>query len=224
MKILLVEDEEFLREYIESILKESGFESIAFDSIKPVLAKKQFLTCDLIILDLVVKNSRGEDLIREVRKEKCNIPILVLSALGQISSKIDVLNIGADDYMVKPFDKEELLARINAIYRRNILKNNLKKDFEKDNKTFFYWKENKVVLNEGEILLSKKETELLYELFKRKGETVKNEDLLLKIWGGKLGYQSNVVQSTTRRLKNKWIKISKNYPIKNVHGVGYVYK
>ena len=103
---------------IGKALKRYGYKITICHSPKRVLKNGLEFNHDLIILDLMFPNERGEDFVAELRKKKINIPILVLSALSEVGSKIDLLKLGADDYMIKPFSSQELLARIEALERR----------------------------------------------------------------------------------------------------------
>ena len=219
MKILVVEDEEKIASFIQEILEHEGNLVTTCDSIEEVTKKGYEMTHDLIILDLMLAGKRGEFFVKEVRKRRLNIPILVLSALGRISNKIELLNLGADDYMTKPFDAEELIARINAMYRR-YLQMERKDQIGYAGFTFFR-KQNKIKREGKVIVLTKKEGELLEFLLQNEGKTVRTEDIIRKIWGAKITYHSNVVQATIRRLRKKVDEGFSHKLIENRHGIGY---
>jgi len=219
MKILVIEDEEKIASFIQKVLEQEGNLITVCDSIEEVNKKGYEMTHDVIILDLMLAGKRGEFFVKEIRKHRLNIPILVLSALGRISNKIELLNLGADDYMTKPFDAEELIARVNAIYRR-YLQMERKDQLSYGDFTFFR-KQNKIKRQGKEIVLTKKEGELLEFLLQNEGKTVRTEDIIRKIWGAKITYHSNVVQATIRRLRKKVDSGFENKLIENRHGIGY---
>lgn len=219
MKILVVEDEEKIASFIQEVLEREGNLATTCDSIEEVTKKGYEMTHDLIILDLMLAGKRGEYFVKDVRKRRLNIPILVLSALGRISNKIELLNLGADDYMTKPFDAEELVARINAMYRRYLHME--RKDHMSYGEFTFFRKQNKIKREGKNIVLTKKEGELLEFLLQNEGKTIRTEDIIRKIWGAKITYHSNVVQATIRRLRKKVDEGFEHKLIENRHGIGY---
>lgn len=219
MKILLIEDEEKIAKFIRSVLESERNLVTVCDSIEEASKHGYEITHDLIILDLMLAGKRGEFYVKDIRKKRLNVPILVLSALGRISNKIELLNLGADDYMTKPFDADELIARVNAVYRRYLAME--RKDHMKFGNFEFYRKQNKIKREGKEIVLTKKEGELLELLLQNKGKTVRMEDIVRKIWGSKITYHSNVVQATVRRLRGKVDSGFETKLIENRHGIGY---
>ena len=221
MKILVVEDEKQIADFISEVLMKDGHAVTVCDSVDAVLKNKWASHHDAIVLDLMLAGGkRGDELVRALRKSKSSIPILVLSALGQISSKVDLINMGADDYMTKPFDVQEFLARLQALYRRHLEKQ--PNDLATYGDIHFYWKQGKMTRAGKEIRLTKKESDLLQFLLERKGEVVSFEDILMRVWRAKIGYHSNVVQSLVRRLRQKMDTGFEQEIIHNAHGVGYV--
>lgn len=219
MKILVIEDEEKIASFIQTVLKNEGNFVTVCDSIEKAAEHQYEGTHDLIVLDLMLRGKRGEFYVKEIRKKRLNIPILVLSALSRIEDKIELLNIGADDYMTKPFDAQELIARVNAMYRRYLQSE--RKDQLNYGDFSFYQKQNKVKREGKEIILTKKEGELLEFLLQNKGKTVRTEDIIRKIWGAKPTYHSNIVQATIRRLRKKMDTGFSHKLIENRHGIGY---
>jgi len=219
MKILVVEDEEKIASFIQKILEQEGNLVTVCDSIEEIGKKGYEMTHDIIILDLMLIGKRGEFFVKDVRKRRLNIPIMVLSALGRISNKIELLNLGADDYMTKPFDAQELIARVNAMYRRYLQMD--RKDHQQFGGFSFYRKQNRIVRDGKDIKLTKKEGELFEFLLQNEGKTVRTEDIIRKIWGAKITYHSNVVQATIRRLRRKVDSDFDHKLIENRHGIGY---
>ena len=220
MKILVIEDEKQIADFLLEVLEKEHFVVTVVSNIEEALKQQLPSHHDLIILDLMLPGKGGEVLVQELRKQMRNIPIIVVSALSQIATKIDLMNMGADDYVTKPFDAKELIARINALYRRYLKNKNT--DKETYGEITFYWKQNRVEREGKTILLTKKEGELLQFLLENRGLTVRIEDILMRVWQAKVGFTSNVVQSTIRRLRNKIDADFKHKIIRNVHGIGYV--
>ncbi len=220
MRILVIEDEKKIADFVEEVLTKDGHKVTQCDSVEAALKHHLPDYQDLIVLDLMLPGKRGEDLVRELRKKKYTLPILILSALGQISSKVELINMGADDYMTKPFDVQEFLARVHGLYRRHLEQHPMDDTIHAGIE--FHWKQGRVVREGKEIKLTKKEAELLQMLLERKGQIVTFEEILMRVWQSKLGYHSNVVQSTVRRLRNKLDEGFDHSLIQNAHGVGYV--
>lgn len=220
MNVLLIEDEHKIASFIEQILESEQMSVTTCDSVEDAVSHGYPDRHDVIILDLMLRGKPGEYLVGSLRKSRNNIPILVLSALGQISKKIELLNLGADDYLTKPFDAEELIARVHALYRRYL---ETKQDLEmKLGDLIFYRKQNRVMRGGKEIFLTQKEGDVLDLLIRHQGKAVRTEDILMKVWQAKQGYHSNIVQATIRRLRKK-IDDGFDYKlIRNIHGVGYM--
>ncbi|HLG25782.1 MAG TPA: response regulator transcription factor [Candidatus Gracilibacteria bacterium] len=220
MNILLVEDEEKIAAFIKQILEGENFHVTVCESVEDVLEKGHEDQHDLVILDLMFGGKPGEYLLQQMRKARSNIPVLVLSALGQISKKIEMLNLGADDYLTKPFDAQELIARINALYRRYL--ESEPADQKKYGDLIFARKQNKIMRGKKEEFLTKKEGDVLDMLIQHRGHAVRTEDILLKVWQAKRGYHSNIVQATIRRLRKKIDSGFTHKLIRNIHGIGYM--
>jgi two-component system copper resistance phosphate regulon response regulator CusR len=219
MKILIIEDEEKIARFLKQILENDKNTVTMCASIEEVFKKQYERSHDLIVLDLMLAGKPGIELLKQLKKQKIDIPVLVLSALNQISTKVELFNAGADDYMTKPFAAEELVARIKNIYRRH-LEVEKKDEIQFGDKTFSR-KENKVTSGDKIIHLTAKEAELLLFLLQNKGKTVRNEDIIKRIWNSTASFHSNIIQATVRRLRKKIDNNPEQKFIKNVHGLGY---
>ncbi len=219
MKVLIIEDEEQLSQLVKQVVEKEGNVVTCVDSIEEALQKNYQYTHDIVILDLMLVGKRGEYFVQEVRKNRLSIPILVMSALQTTSSKIELLNIGADDYLTKPFDSNELIARLNSLYRRSL--NISQKEEMAFEKLTYLTGSNRVKIGDQEIKLTKKEGELLEILISNHGKTVRAEDLIRKLWGSKVSYHSNVLQACVRRLRKKIESGERPELIINHHGIGY---
>ncbi|MGL5831495.1 MAG: response regulator transcription factor [Candidatus Altimarinota bacterium] len=219
MNILVVEDNQELAEFLKFVLEEKGNKVVVCDSVEEVIGNGyEKLSHDLIILDLMLKGKRGENLIRELKKNKSNIPILVLSALGDTHTKVQMINLGADDYLTKPFNTDELLARLKALYRRYLQTG--VQDREKFKDFTFFRKQNRLLREGKNIFLTSKESEVFEMLLRNRNKVVPLADLL-RIWDAEPGYHSNIVQSVVRRLRKKVDFGFDTKLVQTKHGIGY---
>jgi two-component system, OmpR family, copper resistance phosphate regulon response regulator CusR len=212
IRILLVEDEQRLAEILKKQLEDSGFiVEIAYDGyIGKQLVEKS--TYNLIILDINLPLLNGYDLCKEIRKTNSKIPIIMLTALGTPDNKIVGFDVGADDYMVKPFDYRELLARINVFLRRSENKRATEKlriaDLEIDLNTKSVIRANK------KIELTAKEYLLLETFMKNKGKILTREFILEQVWGFDFDPSTNIIDVYVNYLRKK---IDKDYDPKLIH-------
>lgn len=223
MKILLVEDEPNVASFIKRGLEENYYMvEVAYDGQLGLRMASQN-SYDLIILDLILPYINGLELCRKIRKMyESTTPVLMLTALGTKDDIVEGLDSGADDYLTKPFDFKELLARVRALGRRK--KDDFKSEiFEIADLTLDSMKK-KVTRNGNEIKLTSKEFMLLEMMLRNRGRVLSRVDILEKIWDTNQDFRSNVVDVFMNLLRNK---IDKNYHPKLIHtviGMGYVLK
>ena len=222
MKILLIEDEPKVASFIKKGLEEQTYEvEQAYDGtfgIKLALQNDY----DLIILDIILPNMSGLEVCREIRKHKKSVAVLMLTALGSTDDKIIGLDAGADDYLTKPFEFKELLARIRALTRRgneSIYSEKLSiADLELDMGT-------KIASRGGKpINLTAREFALLQYLLRNQGRVISRVDITEQVWETSFDTGSNVIDVYINFLRKK---IDKGHDIKLIHtlvGMGYVLK
>ena len=215
-KILIVEDEQNLARFIELELEHEDYTvDIEYDG-RPGLEKALSNNYDLILLDLMLPNINGLEICRQIR-QKQTTPIIIITAKSDTYDKVAGLDYGADDYIVKPFDIEELLARIRAMLRRQPQKNVI------DIKGIIIDKDAFKVTVEGESLdLTKIEYDLLYLLAVNKNHVLQREQIITDVWGYDTEVETNVVDVYIRYLRNKLKPYGKDKYIETVRGVGYV--
>lgn len=215
-KILIVEDEQNLARFIELELEHEDYTvDIEYDG-RPGLEKALSNNYDLILLDLMLPNINGLEICRQIR-QKQTTPIIIITAKSDTYDKVAGLDYGADDYIVKPFDIEELLARIRAMLRRQPQKNII------DIKGIIIDKDAFKVTVEGESLdLTKTEYDLLYLLAVNKNHVLQREQIITDVWGYDTEVETNVVDVYIRYLRNKLKPYGKDKYIETVRGVGYV--
>jgi DNA-binding response OmpR family regulator len=224
-KILVVEDEIALSETLVYNLEKQGYEVEAVMDGHEALSKARSLMPDLIILDIMLPGLDGLEITRILRKES-KIPILILTAQGDEIDRVLGLELGADDYMPKPFSMRELLARVKSILRRIQLDSEnthspSKKILTYDNLEINELK-HEVKLNESPLKLKPKEYDLLLYLMKNKGQVLTRSLILENVWGWDFDGGTRTVDVHIRWLRGKIEEDSTNPKrIITVHGVGY---
>lgn len=203
-KILIIEDEKDISRILRDYLAKNRYEAAVAGNGKDGLYMLELVQPDYIILDIMLPDVDGIDLCREIR-EKSNVPILILSARGSDTDKVLGLGFGADDYMTKPFSLTELLARINAHFRRyeTMVAAPQDSDFLRLGNLVIDKKAYKVTVNGSEVSLSAKEFELLYYLAKHKNQVFSKAQLLDAVWGYDNYGDENSVTVYVRRLREK---------------------
>ena len=228
-RILIVDDDENIAELISLYLVKECFDTEMAGNGEEALEKFESYHPHLVLLDIMLPGIDGYDVCREIRK-KSNVPIIMLSAKGEVFDKVLGLKIGADDYMVKPFDSNELVARVQAILRRSATQNEEKQQEAKDegecvkydgltvNLTSY-----SVVYNGKMVEMPPKELELLYFLASKPNQVFTREQLLDKIWGYDYIGDTRTVDVHVKRVREK-IKDGSNWSIATVWGIGYKFE
>ncbi len=224
-KILVVDDEHHILELIEFNLIVKGFEVITCDNGEDAVKLANEEDIDLILLDLMLPGISGLEVCEQIRNEgRTNLPIIMLTAKGEERDKIAGLDIGADDYITKPFSIGELVARINAVLRRSedsvvSTSQNVIRVYD-----IVIDKEKHEVTRDGEhIELTLKEFELLKMLALNKGKVLSRDVILDKIWGYEYFGDTRTVDVHIRHLRKK-IGDNEGKIIETVRGVGYKMK
>ena len=219
-KILMVEDEENISDFVKMELEYEGYDVTVESDGREGLNKALENDYDLIILDIMLPNMNGFEICRRLKKEK-DTPVIMLSAKDSVMDKVNGLQIGADDYLAKPFAIEELLARIEVVFRREKKKESMVVNF----KDLVINKESRTVTKAGEdILLTNKEYELLMLLISNKDKVVSRDEILNEIWGYDYEPGTNVTDVYIRYLRTKLDPKDKEKYIKTVRSVGYIIK
>jgi len=225
-KVLVVDDEQSIVTLLQYNLQQSGFEVVtAYDGeegLEKIFSEKP----DIVVLDLMLPKMDGVEVCKSVRNEKNQVPILMLTAKDDEFDKVLGLELGADDYMTKPFSPREVIARIKAILRRT---NTIKTvEDEKDNKEIIIGKikvlpEHFEAYRNDELLdLTPKEFELLIYLIERQGRVITREHMLNSVWNYEFAGDSRIVDVHISHLREK-LEDNPKQPqyIKTVRGLGY---
>lgn len=219
MKLLLVEDDPDLAVAMRRLLvKENHVVDVA-ESLRVAKAALQGNTYDVVLLDRRLPDGEGTDLIRFARRLRRHTRFLIISALGNISKRVEGLDLGADDYVVKPFDPEELLARIRAAARRPLPEPS--KVVTVGN---MHWHSQHRHFTVGgkEVLLTRREMLLLEKLMKHAGTVVTHDRLEDVMYGYDDFVLSNTLQSHISRLRRRLVDCGAEMRIHTVRGVGYL--
>ncbi len=223
--IYAVDDEENILEIIRLNLEKNGFKVKAFSNGGELLEAFSKKKPDLLILDLMLPDMDGLDICSKIKKES-DIPIIILSAKSEELDKVLGLELGADDYMVKPFGVKELSARIKSVLRRAkpaSFKDYLKADFIFDGATLAIDEEkHEVLLDNKQIDLNPKEFRLLSIMLQKLNSLVSRQDLIKEVWGEDYYGDTRTLDVHIRRIREKLSHhdFGKDY-IKTVHGYGY---
>lgn len=219
MRILIVEDEKKIADSLRKNFNDEGFDTkVCFDGSDAleVISKEKF---DLILLDWRLPEITGVEVCKRIRNANNRTPVILLTALSNISNKVEALNCGADDYITKPFSFEEVLARVNALIRRYKLSQNMI-EFEKMSLNLIT---HTLETETGSIKLPEMEFELLKYFLENQDRIVSREVLCEDVWKLKYTPTTNVVEVTVKNLRKKLEEYSSNKFIKSVYGEGYLF-
>ena len=219
--ILLADDDKNIRDMVRLYLENEGYNvTEAKNGVECVeeFGRKSY---DLILMDIMMPMMDGIKAVQEIRRQS-NTPVIMLTAKGDTFDKVLALEIGADDYVVKPFDPKELMARIKAVIRRTNAAPEEKKTVEFEN-LLIDMDDYKVVYNGETLKLPPKEMELLYYLAMRPNKVFTREQLLEQVWDFDYFGDSRTVDVHIKRLREK-LPEGPNWQIKTVWGVGYKFE
>lgn len=224
IKILIVEDEAKIASFIQLELVHQGFMTVIESNGRKALDRITQENFDLILLDLMLPEMDGVEICRRVR-EVSTVPIIMLTARGDIEDKVAGLDIGADDYITKPFVVPELLARIRAALRKhNIFVQQQTEDVLSIKNMMLFPSRYEVQIDGQHVELTKKEYDLLEYLVRHKNWVLARERILLEVWGYEYMGDTNVVDVYVRYLRSKLDEPFGQKYIHTVRGVGYVVK
>lgn len=222
-KVLIVDDDINIAELIRLCLEREGFSTIVAHDGMAAIEKFKSEAPNLVLLDVMMPRVDGWQVCREVRRVS-NIPIIMLTAKGDTFDKVLGLELGADDYMVKPFESKELIARIKAVMRRYETKGQeMSKEVVYPNLIINL--SNYELKIEGEAIdIPPKELELLFFLCSNPNRVYTREQLLEEVWGFDYFGDSRTVDVHVKRLREKLEGHEKNWQLKTVWGVGYKFE
>jgi DNA-binding response OmpR family regulator len=222
-KILIVEDDEVIARGMADHLRAAGFDPVAVGAGEVGLARLRYENPDVCVLDLMLPGVDGWRLIETARSEGIGTPILVVSARGTEHDRVHALEIGADDYLVKPFSMKELVARVKAAVRRGVrVQDTPRGDAIEIEELRIDPREVQAFVAGASAELTPTEFKLLYTLALEQGRVVTRDELLQRIWGRRQTHRDRTVDVFVRRLRDKIDKRAPRHTfIQTRYGVGY---
>ena len=222
-KIMVVDDDANICELLRLYLEKEGFDPVIapngvkalelFDSEKP----------DLILLDVMMPQLDGWQVCREIRK-KSQCPIIMLTAKGEVFDKVLGLELGADDYVVKPFEAKEVISRVKAVLRRSGVQNQKKAKEVSYDGLYINMENYELRVRGKQIDTPPKEMELIYHLASNPNRVYTRDQLLDEVWGFEYYGDSRTVDVHVKRLREKLDRVSDQWTLKTVWGVGYKFE
>ena len=223
--MLIAEDDVNIQELLKMYMTKEGFDVETASNGGEALVKFRVFNPDIVLLDIMMPGLDGWEVCHSIRKES-NVPVIMLTARGETADKVNGLELGADDYIVKPFEMTEVVARVNAVLRRY---SPAEPVAENDNCLIM----DKLVINmesyqltvDGEQMdIPPKEIELLYFLAKNANRVYTRDQLLDQVWGFEYFGDTRTVDVHVKRLREKLKNVSEKWALKTVWGVGYKFE
>lgn len=215
--LLIADDDPHIRELVRVFMQQQGYHVEEAEDGREALSLLEEKKIDLMIVDIMMPNMDGWELTKELR-QYYDLPVLMLTAKGETSQKIKGFNLGADDYLVKPFDPMELVVRVRALLRRY--------QITLSNTVQFGWllldrNTYEVLIGETRITLPRKEFELLFKLGSTPGKTFSREQLIEDIWGHDFEGNERTLDVHINRLRDRFDEPLHGFHIKTIRGLGY---
>lgn len=220
MKLLIVEDEQALRENIVGYFNEDGNICESCGSLAAAIEKLSFYDYDCILLDIGLPDGEGFAIFDLLKDKAKNDAVLIISAKNSLDDKLRGLNLGADDYLTKPFHLAELKARVDAVYRRKAFNSNSKLIF---NEIVINLLGRTVEVNNVTVILTKKEYDMLLYFIANKGKVVSKTALAEHLWGDEMDMQDNFdfIYTHIKNLRKKLMENTQNDYLRSIYGIGY---
>ncbi|GAB4302498.1 MAG: response regulator transcription factor [Myxococcota bacterium] len=210
-KILVVEDEELIRTMIKINLSNEGHEVSAFSAAEGIFDELKNKRYDIILLDIMLPGITGIEALEKIRKMGINTPVLMLTAKTDVESKVASLELGSDDYLTKPFNMDELIARVKAIIRRSQSAREIPAKGVVSIGAYDVNLETRTAqTNAGEVALSEKEANLLALFVKNPGKVLSRADILEEVWGMDVNPTERTVDNFVLRLRKLFEKDPEN--------------
>lgn len=222
MKILIADDDPVVHESLGIYLKSEGYEPVdVFDGEAAVSAATEDIS--LCVLDVMMPGKSGIEVCKEIRKSS-QLPIIMLTAKGEEVDRIVGLELGADDYIVKPFSPREVVARIKAVLRRTQEQQEGDGSALHFNELSIDLKSYAVILRGEPVICTPKEIEILHMLASNPGQVFTREQLLNRVWGYDFAGETRTVDTHIKRIRAKLDNTNLGWSIKTIYGVGYKFE
>ena len=220
-KILIIEDEPDIRKTLEYNISREGYHVVSASSLLEAKSQIESDSFSLILLDLMLPDGSGLDLCREIKsdKEKSSIPIIILTAKDDEVDKVVGFELGADDYVTKPFSVRELILRMKAVLKRGEKKSDNVEFQRQFGQLSINTESHEVFVDDNEITLTALEFKLLFQLVDRRGRVQSRDQLLSDVWGYSAEVTTRTVDTHIKRLREKLGSMGKY--VQTIRGVGY---
>lgn len=223
-KILIVDDDANICELLRLYLEKDGFDTVVANDGEQAVEYASKYSPDLILLDIMLPKLDGWQVCREIRKTS-SVPIIMITAKGETFDKVLGLELGADDYVVKPFDAKEVVARVKAVLRRSALEDESASVKEvRYDKLIINLTNYELIVDGKQIDTPPKELELIYHLASNPNRVYTRDQLLDEVWGFDYYGDSRTVDVHVKRLREKLENVSPEWNLKTVWGVGYKFE
>ncbi len=222
-KILIVDDDTNICELLRLYLEKEGFSTVIANDGEAAIVKFNIEEPDLILLDIMLPKLDGWQVSRTIRKTS-DVPIIMITAKGETFDKILGLDLGADDYVTKPFDSKEVVARVKAVLRRAGGSDNEAEKIVKFDKLTINLTNYELIVDGKQIDTPPKELELIYHLASNPNRVYSRDQLLDEVWGFEYYGDSRTVDVHVKRLREKLEGVSDKWSIKTVWSVGYKFE
>ncbi len=222
-KVLIVDDDSNICELLRLYLEKDGFDTIIANDGEAAILKYNLEEPDLILLDVMMPKLDGWQVCRTIRKSS-SVPIIMLTAKGETFDKILGLDLGADDYVTKPFDSKEVVARVKAVLRRTVGSDENTEKIVKYDKLIINLTNYELIVDGKPVDTPPKELELVYHLASNPNRVYSRDQLLDEVWGFEYYGDSRTVDVHVKRLREKLEGVSDQWSIKTVWSVGYKFE
>ena len=222
-KIMVVDDDSNICELLRLYLEKEGFDTVLAENGVEALDKFEKEKPDLILLDIMMPQLDGWQVCREIRK-KSQCPIIMLTAKGEVFDKVLGLELGADDYVVKPFEAKEVVARVKAVLRRSGIQNDKKVKEVRYDGLYINMENYELRIRGKQVDTPPKEMELIFHLASNPNRVFTRDQLLDEVWGFEYYGDSRTVDVHVKRLREKLDGVSDQWNLKTVWGVGYKFE
>lgn len=223
MKLLIIEDEQGLRENITSYFNEDGNICESCSDLAGAIEKLSIYNYDCVLLDIGLPDGEGFEVLNFLKKEMKEESVLIISARNSLDDKIRGLNIGADDYLTKPFHLAELKARVASVYRRKAANSNNILLF---NEISIDLPGRTVKVNNLPVVLTRKEYEMLLYFIANKGKVISKSAIAEHLWGDEIDMHNNFdfIYTHIKNLRKKLLEAKCNDYLQSIYGIGYRFK
>ncbi len=222
-KVLIVDDDSNICELLRLYLEKDGFDTVIANDGESAIVKYNLEEPDIILLDIMLPKLDGWQVCRTIRKNS-QVPIIMLTAKGETFDKILGLDLGADDYVTKPFDTKEIVARVKAVLRRSSNSDENNEKIVKYDKLIINLTNYELIVDGKQVDAPPKELELIYHLASNPNRVYSRDQLLDEVWGFEYYGDSRTVDVHVKRLREKLEGVSDKWSIKTVWSVGYKFE